>query len=74
MGKLRASGGKLRATGGKLRAGKLRTGKLRYSGDTGKYGSMTGKELKELLKKHNVPGRSKLKTRFAMIKFLEQNF
>ena len=65
MGKLRASG---RASGGKL------AGKLRYSGDTGKYGSMTGKELKELLKKNNVPGRSKLKTRFAMIKFLEQNF
>jgi hypothetical protein len=48
-------------------------GKLRYSGKTNKYQNLTAIQLKELLKVKNVQGRSKLKTRFQMIEFLEKN-
>jgi hypothetical protein len=50
---------------------KLRTKKLRARGETGKYDDLTVSELKDLLKKKQIVGRSKLKTRYQMIEFLE---
>jgi hypothetical protein len=46
-------------------------GKLRYGGATGKYSKYTLKEMKELMKKYNIAGRSYLKRRFDMIHALE---
>jgi hypothetical protein len=46
-------------------------GKLRYSGGTGKYSKYTLKEMKELLKKYNIPGRSAMTRRFTIINALE---
>ena len=46
-------------------------GKLRYSGGTGKYSKYTLKEMKELLKKYNIPGRSAMTRRYTIINALE---
>ena len=57
---------KLRGTG-KIKNVK----KLRARGSTGKYADLTVAQLKDLLKKKEVVGRSKLKTRYQMIQYLE---
>ena len=53
---------------------KRKVHKLRYSGDSGKYNGMTTKELKAILVENKVPGRSKLKTRYQIINWLERYF
>jgi hypothetical protein len=48
-------------------------GKLRYSGASGKYSKLTLKQLKDLLKLHNIPGRSKMTRRYTIINALEEH-
>jgi hypothetical protein len=45
--------------------------KLKYSGGTGKYGHLTLKQLKDILKENQIPGRSRMTRRIIIIDYLE---
>jgi hypothetical protein len=45
--------------------------KWRYSGDTGKYGNFTKKQLLEILKDEPIPSRMRI-TRIRLIRLVEQ--
>jgi hypothetical protein len=45
--------------------------KWRYSGDTGKYGKFTKKQLLEILKDEPIPNRMRM-TRIRLINLVEQ--
>jgi hypothetical protein len=47
--------------------------KLRYSGDTCNYSNLSLKDLKEILKRNNIAGRSKMTRRYMIIDFLEEH-